>query len=542
MGMDSITDWFTESITGFFYRILHAIICGICRIVYYLSEMFDIFAGTKNVVYDNGDPKPLIEIFFSNHAVTNVYWGMALLGIVFAFVFAIIAVVRRIFDLRDKDQRSMGQILGSLAKSLLLMISMNFIMIVVLEASTRLIQQISYVFNNAYILDLDGEIDFTDEQYAAMGRCLNSIGNYSLNPSYDSDYNINSCFNEIRGDLNYLTEQEVFTFHYVTEQNGKEVKTWQSVLEPIANAANTSRDVKVDVHYDALYKAIKGAMDEMKKNPNIRPLAHYERTGPESTEYHMPLDRYLFLLGTMEAAKNEQFNENPNLSDSLRGPYYTGDKNFYSYNEVSTDFSMGLGDYGYLIVIIASIAMIWNLIVIIFSCISRIFNVILLYLVSPLVFAAEPLDDGAKRKQWVTAFLVQSLGVIGTIVAMRLMMLFLPIIISQDLVLFESGVMDFIAKAILIIGVFTVVKKANGLITGILADSAGWQSITAGDASAMGEKASGFYTGALMLPLKGAGALAKWGGGKLWGGVKKAFSSKDKSEDNKGNNLPESQR
>ena len=381
MGFDSIADWFTDSITSFFYRILHAIIGGICKIVYYLSEMFDIFAGTKGVVYDNNDPDALINIFFSNHAVTNVYWGMALLGIVFAFVFAIIAVVRRIFDLRDKDQRSMGQILGSLAKSLLLMISMNFIIIVVLTATNRLIQQITYIFNNAYVLDLDGEIDFTEEHYAAMGRCLNTIGNYSLNPSYDSRYNVNACYNAIRGDLNYLTEQGVFTFYYKTEQNGKEIQTWQSVLQPIANAGDTSRDIKVDVYNDAVYKAVKGAMDEMKKNPNIRPLSHYERTSAESTEYHMPLDRYLFLLGTMEAAKSEQFNEHPNLSDPVRGPYYLGEKNIYSYNEVSNDFSMAPGDYSYLLVIISSVFMIWNLIVIIFSCISRIFNVMLLYLV-----------------------------------------------------------------------------------------------------------------------------------------------------------------
>lgn len=534
---DSLSDWFTDTIMGFFYRILHAIIGGICKIVYYLSEMFDIFAGIKGVVYDGKDPDALINIFFSNHAVTNVYWGMALLGIFFAFVFAIISVVRRIFDLRDKDQRSLGQILGSLAKSLLLMISMNFIIIVVLTATNRLIQQISYIFNNAYVLDLDGEITFTEEQYAAMGRCLNTIGNYSLNTSYDSRYNVNACYNAIRTDINYLNEQGVFSFYYKTEQNGKEIQTWQSVLQPIAHAADPARDIKVDVYNDAVYKSVKNAMDEMKKNPNIRPLSYYARSGPESTEYHMPLDRYLFLLGTMEAAKSEEFNKHPNVSDPLRQPYYIGEKDIYSYNQVSKDFSMAPGDYGYLIVIVASVAMIWNLIVIIFSAISRIFNVILLYLVSPLVFAAEPLDDGAKRKQWVTAFLVQSLGVIGTIVAMRLMMLFLPIIISDKLVLFQSGFLDFIAKAILLIGIFTVVKKANGMITGILADSAGWQSITAGDTSAMGEKAAGFYTSALMLPLRGAGALGKWAGGKVWNKLTKSSDSKEESKD-----LPSSQR
>ena len=120
----------------------------------------------------------------------------------------------------------------------------------------------------------------------------------------------------------------------------------------------------------------------------------------------------------------------------------------------------------------------------------------MLYLISPLVFAVEPLDDGTKRKQWITAFVVQSMGIFGTVISMRVLMLFIPIISSPDLVLygtknggFGAGLINLIAKCFMILVGFEVVKKANGIISGILADSAGWQSIQAGD---MGNMASGF--------------------------------------------------
>ena len=146
---------------------------------------------------------------------------------------------------------------------------------------------------------------------------------------------------------------------------------------------------------------------------------------------------------------------------------------------------------------------------------------LMLYLISPLVFAAEPLDDGAKRKQWTTAFLVQCCAVFGTVVAMRTLMVFIPIIISSDLVFFKHdeplsswgsfgySLLDLVAKIIMIYGGFEVVKKANGIITGILADSAGWQSISAGDMSGSAMKAQGQFSTFVRSPFTTAGTWMK---------------------------------
>ena len=551
-GLDDITGFLSDNVIGsvtdsigqlilynIVYRILYYIAIAFCKLIYILDMLTEAFTGSRKVWFD-GDTKFLVNIFFQNHAVTNIYWAMALLGVIFAFAFAVIAVIRRIFDLRDKDQRSLGQILGDLGKTLLLILSMNIIIIIVLNTTNVLMQQIDYIFSNAEILDKPREIYFTEEQYAAMGRCLNTLGNYSLNPSADSRYNINACFNEMRGDLDFLKRQGVFDFYYDTTENGTNltVPTWQSVLQKIANSADLQKDLKMDSFNESTYNAVKDGMRELQNNQNLRPLSYYKRNYTAKRE-HIPLDRYLFLVCTYQAAKNEAYNQNPELSDPIRGPYYYGDKSIYDLKQVNEDFDIAVGAFNYLIMYFLGCVLVWDLAVIVMTCVTRIFNMLMLYLISPLVFAVEPLDDGAKRKQWVTAFLVQSMGIFGTIVAMRVLMIFIPIIMSPQLTIFKGdgigyALLDVAAKVILIYGGFEAVKKANGIITGILADSAGWQSIQAGDMSAFGEKSQALFksfvkhpistTGSTLTNVTGIKAFSKYTGG------------------DKNNSIPDSQR
>ena len=115
------------------------------------------------------------------------------------------------------------------------------------------------------------EIVYTDEQFAAMARCLNTIGNYSTNPAKESHYNINACYNAIRPDLDYLCRTGVFDFYYpdrekVTDKKGditakspvtnyyRDTTSWQSMLQKIVNAHNVQQDVPIDVYNDNIQK------------------------------------------------------------------------------------------------------------------------------------------------------------------------------------------------------------------------------------------------------------------------------------------------
>ena len=498
---DIVQNALQAALGTFLGRVLYFLETALCKIVGMLDQMFQVFAGVTKVSYD-GEKDYLINVFFNNHSISNVYWGMALIGIVMTFGFAIAAVTRKMFDSSGKMQTSIGQIVTAHIRSIFLILAMSAIMVVVLNSTNRLMQQINLIFSDPGNLDLEETIVYTDEDFAAMGRALKTIGNYAINPSYSSRYNLNTCFNEIRKDLYYLQQRKVFRYYYTTKDaNGNTVNTWQSVLQKVANSHDLRTDLKLDVSYDSVTKALLEAMDVMRNDASFKPLQSYTRVVP--ADGTLPIDRYVFLMGTMKAAKNSEYNQNPDLTDPVRGPYYSGEKSIYNIDDVSSDFDIGFPT-DYVVVYVSCVALIVDLVTIILNCIARIFNMLFLYLIAPPIFAVQPLDGGGKTKQWMTAFTVQAFSVFGTVISMRLLLILLPIVTSSKLVLFTNPLVNLFAKLVLIYGLFEVSKKATGLLTGILADSAGWQSIQAGDMSGSAGRLVGGVTGAAKAVAGGA--------------------------------------
>ena len=519
---DSVSGWISDGLqwvlNNTIFRLLYWISVAFCWLIGILYDMFEVMAGLVKVSYD-GEKNYLINIFFANSSVTRVYWGMAMIGFALCFAFTIIAVIKKMFDIEGKMQQSLGMILGNCVKSILMICLMSAFMTALLNMSNVLIQQVMYVFNNSEDLGKEKEITYTDEEYAAMARVLSTIGNYSLNPSWTSRYNINSCFNDFREDLQWLYDQEVFDVYY--DENIIGSVCWQSELQRIVYTADLTKDQPLDVYNENLTLAIEHTVEVMQTNRNFVPISSYTRTSLTANET-VPLDRVLFLASTMRAANNDAYNKNASFTDALRGPYYSGDKSIYDFDTVSADFNIGMAT-DYILLFLVGWIMIKDLAEIIFTCVSRIFNMILLYLISPPLIAATPLDGGGKLRQWITAMVVQSFGVFGTIISMRIMMLLIPVMLSDRLVLFSNVFLNILGKVILIMGALEVEKKAQGLITGILADNAGFQAINAGDMKSTAGKFLGGAlaagTGAAKVGLGTAiqSAKAGWGATKLAG-------------------------
>jgi hypothetical protein len=299
---------------------------------------------------------------------------MAIISVALCFAFTIIAVIRKMFDGSDKMQTTMGAILGSSLKSIIMILMLNVVMIGVLNFTNVLMQQVIYVFNAGSSMTEEQSIDFTEDQFATMGRVLNTIGNYSLNPSYNSRYNLNSCYNEIRGDMLYLQDQGVFDFYYITKgADGQEIETWQSALQDLVFAANLNEELKMDIYNESVANALLDIMHTLQTNTAFYPLEHYEKT-PASV-YNIPFDRVLFLACTYNAALNEQFNVNPSHHDALRGPYYSGEKNIYDFIQVSQDFNLVWG-FNYIIFFLIAYGIWKEMWYILLDCMARIYNMV----------------------------------------------------------------------------------------------------------------------------------------------------------------------
>ncbi len=508
---DMIGDKIITAISNFIGMCLYYLTRMLMWFVWVLQQLFNVFSGTSKVEYDT-HYMYLIDVFFQNKSVNNVYWAMTLLGITFVVVFTIIAVVRKTFDINDKHQnQSMGSILGGMFKSILTMLVLSLALSAALNLTNLTINRIGYIFDNADSFSQEKEIHFTDEQYATMARIYKTIGNYSLNPSYTSRYNINSCYNDIRSDLNYLEQQGVFDMVYVTNDGKEEIDTWQSVLQELIYATDTTRELKMDKVYPEVSNALLHIMEVLRTNAKFYPISDY-KNGYTVTN-GVSLDRILFLSGTVSAARNSKYNENPYLTDGLRGAFYAGKKDIYSFDHVKEAFEIGITGINYIFIWVLTYFTIRNLFRCIFGCIMRIFNMISLYLVAPLAIATMPLDEGEKFKQWTMSMVIQGLTILGMIVPMRLVILFAPIIMSPKLVLFESVTLNFVGKILMIIGGLEAVDGFSRAITGILTNNTAMAALNADDAAGkLGETAFGMTKGAVGAGLSAGLGVAKMGG------------------------------
>ncbi len=521
----------------------------ICKAVGYMQQLFDVFTGTAMVTYDNSDSY-LINVFFGNKAVAGIYWGMAAIGIVLSFVFALTAVVRKMFDLDDKAKHTFGQILRGLLKSILIILSLNVAMTVVITSTNVLMKSVTDIFDkNVQLTEGNPHIDFTNEQFAAMSRIFNTVGNYSLNPSYLSRYNLNTCYNDIRGDLKYLSDTGMFKYDYEEpdKAGGKAETTWQSVLQELALAADFNKEVPVDNYNEGIANALSNCMNILKTNSGFHALESFDRKNTYNRN-NLALDRVLFVIGTMgigntAAARNEAFNKNPDLYDNLRKPYVLGTKDAFDIDQVNKDFSLSPSKMNYLVIYLAGTMILGVMALIILNCIVRIFNLLFMYLIAPPIIAVSPLDDGGKFRQWMTAFIVQVFSIFATVISMRLYLIFVPVIMSPNLHLSDNTFLDTLGKVLIIVAAAQAILKANGILTGILADQAGMQSIYAGDMtdyarrSTVGKAALAVKDYVDSLPVKPLSALwdkvtGKGGaGGSSGGGGSNTELPNNKSQD-----------
>ena len=103
------------------------------------------------------------------------------------------------------------------------------------------------------------------------------------------------------------------------------------------------------------------------------------------------------------------------------------------------------------------------------SCIKRIFDLLLLYLVSPYFAATIALDGGGKFKGWRELFIAKFFACFGSIFSMELFLILAPVISSSKVVtFFPDTTADNIARLFFIFGAAYAIFKGNILFMSIL--------------------------------------------------------------------------
>lgn len=178
----------------------------------------------------------------------------------------------------------------------------------------------------------------------------------------------------------------------------------------------------------------------------------------------------IFLTGGMEAGRTEL--KEPGFSDSIRNKYFTGEVSYTNMEQVKKDFDPA--KFNIVICLVCTVLVILILLSSIFLFIQRIFDVLILYIVSPLFVSTMPFDDGASFGKWRDLFVAKLFSGFGVIFTMKLYLMLVPLITSRNLILFDDtsvagyAFVNSMLKLFIIIGGAWAAFKAQHLILQIL--------------------------------------------------------------------------
>ncbi|MCL2078699.1 MAG: hypothetical protein FWH17_02520 [Oscillospiraceae bacterium] len=210
-----------------------------------------------------------------------------------------------------------------------------------------------------------------------------------------------------------------------------------------------------------------------------------------------------------EAAQRMRYNE-------LVEDYMFGRKgvDFRDMPQIRRDFNvfnMFFGGVG-LFSIVAAWFMVIMLLRIVLIFIRRIFEVIVLYIVSPFFVSVIPLDDGKRFDGWRDMFISRLLAGFGSIFTLNVFLLMLPMIWNPDLSLSDNTFIDSLLKLIFMAGGIYTVWKSHTLISQIInPQGAASEQESAGGVLAIGSMALG--AGASMAMGGAAGTMNSLGSG-----------------------------
>lgn len=149
--------------------------------------------------------------------------------------------------------------------------------------------------------------------------------------------------------------------------------------------------------------------------------------------------------------------------------FLTGELDYFDIGVVSQYYNLRSLDF--LIGIFGSVVIMVMFVMSAVTFIQRIFDIVLLYIISPVSVSTIPVDDGNRFRIWRDMTISKVLGAYGIILSMNLFFIIIPQITA--ITFFENAFKNGIVKILFLIGGAFAVTKANLVIAQLTGNQAG---------------------------------------------------------------------
>ena len=155
--------------------------------------------------------------------------------------------------------------------------------------------------------------------------------------------------------------------------------------------------------------------------------------------------------------------------EAIETMFLTGQLDYNNLSHVRAYYN--IQDVNYVIGILGGIVILVMFAISSITFIQRIFDIILLYIISPISISTIPLDEGNRFRVWKDMLIAKILGAYGIILVMNLFFLIMPQI--SDMQFFDSSFENSLVDFLFIIGGAFAVTKANLVISQLCGAQAG---------------------------------------------------------------------
>lgn len=170
-----------------------------------------------------------------------------------------------------------------------------------------------------------------------------------------------------------------------------------------------------------------------------------------------------------------------------------------TYNAVSFGIAINISEIDYFVGFTSSIFCMVIMLMCLFTFIRRIYDIVVLYIVSPYFASTMVLDDGQKFNSWRDTFIAKVLIGFGSAIGMRLFLMLIPIIMGDEIQFFDNVLMDatagYLLKLIFVIGGMYSVYKSSSLLTSIVNSRVGAEEAMSNSRMMHGMAAAGHKLG-----------------------------------------------